>query len=99
MTISTSLPVRLRACAFFAAALLLLQPAAAQTGAISGTVTDPSNAAIANATVTLITQDTSARRTQPTGASGFYAFRELPPALYRLEIEAKGFKRFVQADI
>jgi len=92
-----------RACIRFLAplalTLLAFRPAAAQTGAISGTVMDPSNAAIANATVTLITQDTNVRRTQPTGSSGFYAFRELPPTLYRLEIEAKGFKRFVRADI
>jgi hypothetical protein len=81
------------------ALLVLSLPAAAQTGGISGTVKDPSDAAIAGATVVLTTQDTNARRTQTTGNTGFYSFPELPPALYRLEVEAQGFKRFVRANI
>ena len=77
----------------------LLAPLAAQTGAISGAVKDPAGLAIAGAGVTLIHQDTGARRTQTTGATGYYSFPELPPASYRIEVEAWGFKRFVRADI
>src|SRR5713226_2866285 len=74
-------------------------PARAQTGGISGTVRDPSDAAIGAASVTLTNQDTNTRRTQNASNSGFYSFPDLQPALYRLEVEAPGFKRFVRANI
>jgi hypothetical protein len=73
--------------------------AAGQTGGVSGTVRDPSDAAIVGASVTLIDQQTNARRVQNTGSTGFYSFPDLQPALYRLEVEAQGFKRLVRANI
>lgn len=81
------------------ALVLWAAPAAAQTGGIGGIVRDPSDAAVANAAVTLVNQETNDRRTQNTGNTGFYSFPELLPALYRLEVEAQGFKRFVRANI
>src|SRR5712692_8980556 len=74
-------------------------PARAQTGGISGNVRDPSDAAIGAASVTLTNQDTNSRRTQNASNTGFYSFPDLQPALYRVEVEAPGFKRFVRANI
>src|ERR1700756_6048738 len=64
----------------------------AGTGALTGTVKDPSGAVIPNATVTATSVDTSQTRTSMTGAEGVYHFNLLPPGNYRVRIEASGFK-------
>jgi hypothetical protein len=63
----------------------------AGTGALTGTVTDPSGAAIAGATVTLTSAATAQARTTMTGADGAYKFNLLPPGGYRVKFEAAGF--------
>jgi Carboxypeptidase regulatory-like domain len=62
------------------------------TGALTGTVKDPSGAVIPNATVTLTSATTSQARTATTGADGVYHFNLLPPGNYRVHIESSGFK-------
>ena len=89
--------VKLRnVCALlFLGFLLSLQSLNAQTagtGALTGTIKDPSGAVVPNATVTLTSLDTGAARTSTTGADGGYKFELLPPGNYRVRIEASGFK-------
>src|SRR5437588_9207583 len=77
------------------AVLLSLQSLKAQTpgtGALTGTVKDPSGAVIPSATVTLTSVDTGQARTTMTGADGVYRFSLLPPGNYRVRIESSGFK-------
>jgi len=62
------------------------------TGALTGTVTDPSNAVIANATVTVTSNATNHSRTTNTGTDGSYRFTLLPPGNYRVTFSATGFK-------
>ena len=62
------------------------------TGALTGTVKDPSGAVIPNATVTLTSVDTGQARTTMTGADGVYHFSLLAPGTYRVKIESSGFK-------
>src|SRR4029077_16633937 len=79
----------------FVATLLSFQSLRAQTagtGALTGTIKDPSGAVIPNATVTLTSLDTGAVRTTMTGADGSYKFNLLPTGNYRVRIEAAGFK-------
>jgi len=64
----------------------------AATGALTGTVTDPSGSAISNATVTISNADTGQSRTGTTGADGAYKFSLLQPGNYRVQFEATGFK-------
>ena len=64
----------------------------AGTGAISGTVTDPSNRSVPNATVTVTNVGTGQTRTATTGTGGDYKFSLLPPGTYRLKFSAAGFK-------
>ncbi len=64
----------------------------ASTGALTGTVTDPSGAVIPNATVTIKNVDTGQTRTTMTIADGTYRFTLLPPGNYQIKIEAAGFK-------
>jgi hypothetical protein len=61
-------------------------------GSITGSVTDPSGAAIAAANVTLTNAGTSETRTQPTNADGQYSFVNLIPGAYRIDVEKQGFK-------
>jgi Carboxypeptidase regulatory-like domain/TonB dependent receptor len=70
-------------------------PLFAQTtyGSITGTVTDPSGAAIADAQVTLTNVGTTEKRVQSTGPDGLYSFVNLLPGQYRIEVEKTGFKR------
>jgi hypothetical protein len=63
------------------------------TGTISGTVTDPSNAAVVSATVFITNADTSVKAwTGVTNASGIYRAPDLPLGRYSISVEANGFK-------
>ena len=66
------------------------------TTSLRGAVTDPSNAAIPNATVHLVNTDTSAARTVTTDQQGAYVFTEVVPGNYVLRVEATGFSNFEQ---
>jgi hypothetical protein len=56
------------------------------------TVTDPSGAAVPGASVMLTEQDTQAAMTTVTGTDGDFSLTFIPPGIYTLKIEAKGFK-------
>src|SRR5579875_1226705 len=64
----------------------------AGTGALTGTVTDPSGAVTPNVTVTLTNTATGQVRTVKAGADGVYRFALIPPGTYRVKFEAAGFK-------
>ncbi len=92
------------ATAAFVCAAFLLAPSAATAQAtaeaqVSGTVTDPSGAAITNAEVTMTQKDTDLIRSTRTNSSGLYTLANLPIGPYRLEIKAQGFKNYVQEGI
>jgi len=63
------------------------------TGAVTGTVTDESGKAVANATVTATSIDTGQNQTANTEPDGTYKL-QLPTGNYRLTFEAAGFKKF-----
>jgi len=77
--------------------VLFAASTSAQTGTsgISGAVTDQQGRAVAGAKVTITNTGTNATRTTETTAAGVYTFDLLPPADYRLEVEAAGFRKFV----
>jgi hypothetical protein len=68
----------------------------AQSATFSGTVLDPSGAAIAGAQVTLTNEATGATRTTTTGSDGKFLFAQLAPGKYKVEVVAQGFKTAVQ---
>ena len=72
-----------------------------QAGAstVRGTVTDPQGNVVAGATVTLTNLATSNSRTSTSNDSGSYAFEFVPAGDYKLEVEAKGFKKGVVTDV
>jgi hypothetical protein len=74
--------------------LLLAVPAMAQrtTATIRGVVSDPTDAVVSGAKVTIRNEDTGLTRSGNTNASGIYTFQDLPVGSYRLEVEYPGFK-------
>jgi hypothetical protein len=71
----------------------------AVNGTISGTVTDPSGAAIANATVQVTNTATQVVRTVTTNAQGRYSLPELIVGNYDVRVSATGFQNSVQANV
>ncbi|MGA8491125.1 MAG: carboxypeptidase-like regulatory domain-containing protein [Terriglobales bacterium] len=64
------------------------------TGVLTGKVTDASDAAVANATVTAANVETGQARTATTGPEGTYKFDLLPSGNYQVKFEAAGFNMF-----
>jgi hypothetical protein len=64
----------------------------AETGVLTGRMTDASGAAVANATVTARNVETGQMRRATAGIDGSYRFDNLPRGTYRLTFEAPGFK-------
>ena len=83
-------------------ALTFTLPVRAQEGTsvLRGTVTDPAGAAVPNAQVSIANQETGLnRRTATTTESGDYVFTTLTPGLYRVTVEASGFKTTVKESV
>ena len=64
----------------------------ATTGALTGTVTDSTGAAIPGATVTLTNTATGQTQTTRTEANGLYGFSLLSPGTCDMTFSAEGFK-------
>jgi hypothetical protein len=70
------------------------------TGSISGTVTDPSGAAVPGTAITLSNPDTGLTRKTTTDAVGSYEFLAVPVgANYVIEAEAAGFQKAREPNI
>ena len=76
------------------AVLLFIGSAFAQetTGALQGTVKDPSGAVVSNAQVVVTSNILVGNKTANTDASGYYRFANLPPGSYVITVTAKGFR-------
>ena len=71
----------------------------AVNGTLVGTVTDSSGALVAAAKVTLTATQTNISQQGQTNASGNYAFPNLQPGVYRVEIEVAGFRKSIRDSI
>ncbi|MFZ0941725.1 MAG: TonB-dependent receptor, partial [Candidatus Sulfotelmatobacter sp.] len=94
---------RIGKCLGFLCVALVLLPCgrliAGVTASISGTVTDPSGAVVAGATVTATNVDTGVAATQSTNAQGFYSFQSLPVGRYTIEVRQGGFKDYKETGL
>jgi hypothetical protein len=84
-------PLCLCLAVLFASTLPVLAQTSA-TGALTGTVTDPSGGVIIGASVELISNATGQSRTATTDSSGEYKFGLLQPGNYSVKVSASGFK-------
>jgi hypothetical protein len=84
-----------------AVGVLIQAPAFGQnvTGSISGTVVDPTGAAIPGATVVITNEQTHVDRTATSNSSGFFGFEALMPGSYTLNITAKGMATYKETGI
>jgi hypothetical protein len=72
----------------------------AEAGAqISGAVTDPSGAAVPRAKVTATQTDQGLVRNTLSGPDGTYVLPDLPVGPYQLEVQAPGFRTYLQTGI
>jgi hypothetical protein len=68
-------------------------------GRVQGLVTDPSQAAVAGASVTLKNVNTGIEAVRQTDASGHYLFDFVQPGTYNVTVVASGFQRYVQENV
>jgi hypothetical protein len=70
--------------------------AQATTASIHGTVSDPTGAVLANATVTAVNTSTGISNTQRTDSRGYYIFPDLHiGGPYTVTVDDGGFQRFI----
>src|SRR5258706_6109806 len=66
---------------------------------ISGIVTDASGAVVSGANIKVTDTDTGVVSTRQTNADGFYAFVDLQPGHYDVEVQQTGFTTFHQTGV
>jgi hypothetical protein len=94
-------------CSSFLAILLVLAGLAggvaraqlSGTGAISGTVQDPTGAIVAGASVTATNVDTNVQTARKTTSAGNYNITPLIPGTYIVTVAASGFEGYIQENI
>ena len=69
------------------------------TGAIVGTVKDTQGAVVPAATVKATNVDTGLSRSTTTANDGAYRIQYLPVGTYNVEVDAPGFKKFLQENL
>src|SRR5262249_974392 len=85
--------------ALFLMALAESLPLFAQTATLSGTVVDPSGAAIPGAKATVATTETGIQRTVQTDDRGRFTIPQLAPGSYQLSVTQQGFETLVRSGI
>jgi hypothetical protein len=66
---------------------------------LTGKVTDPSGAVVANAKVIATKSDTNSKFETVTNVDGLYTIPFLPPGPYNLTAEMSGFKKYLQSGL
>ncbi len=90
----------IRTALFAAAGLIFAISVRAQTsGAIEGTVLDPTGAPVAGARLLIIATETSAERNASAAATGVYVAPALPPGAYRVQVRQPGFRSEIRDSI
>lgn len=92
--ITTTLLVRITLCLALGFGLH-----AQSVSQISGTVRDPTGAAVPGAAVTATQTETGLVRTAETDQNGSYLLPSLPIGPYRIEIKKQGFSTYIQSGI
>src|SRR5437016_661042 len=89
-------------CVVLCASALMVPFLSAQgptTGSISGAVTDPTGAVIADAKVTVTSEALVVPQSTVSSSQGTYRFPSLPPGVYVVTVESPGFASAMRAGI
>jgi len=81
------------------ASLTSVLHAQSTSASLTGRISDPSKALIADAKIAAINGGTNVRYETTSNASGEYYLAYLPPGPYRFEIEKSGFKKLIKPDV
>lgn len=73
--------------------------AQSDSATLSGTVSDPSGAVVANAVVQATNEETNVAQSTRTNSAGLYSFPNLAPGRYRLAVKNAGFRESVRTDL
>jgi hypothetical protein len=84
---------------FAIVSLCFVSDAIAQTGSITGLVTDASGAVVGGAKVTVVSNTTGVTREVITGGGGSYSLVDLQPTAYTLTVQKSGFQETVFKDV
>lgn len=68
-------------------------------GTITGTVSDPAGAVVANAPITVRNTETGAEYQAATSETGNYTLPQMPIGTYEITITVAGFKKFVRQNV
>ena len=77
---------------FLTLLLAVYSTAQIETGTLAGTVTDPSGAVVANASVTATNTGTGLVRSVNSSSNGTYTIVDLPPGTYEVSIQSANFE-------
>ena len=69
------------------------------TGTITGTISDPAGAVVANVPLELKNSETGTPYQASTSSTGNYTFAQLPVGTYQLTVKVAGFKTHVRGDL
>ena len=72
----------------------LLGQSVTSSASLSGTIADTQDARIPGASITLVSRERGITRKYVTDPSGTFSLTLLPPAVYDLKVEARGFKAY-----
>ena len=84
-----------RLCIFMVGVFACMLAAQTNRGGINGTVSDASGAVVPSATVTITNIGTNETRKTQTSNIGTFSAQDLEPVVYRILVEANGFKKEV----
>ena len=68
-------------------------------GTITGTVTDPAGAVIANAAIEVRNSETGVASQTASTETGNYTIAQVPPGTYNMTVTAAGFKKYIRQNI
>src|SRR5712691_11454876 len=82
------------------ACLICSAPSSAQRFAyLHGRVLDPSEAAVADAAVTVVNEDTGFRRLTQSQPDGEYVVSPLQPGMYKVMVRKDGFRTMIRFNV
>jgi hypothetical protein len=85
--------------AFVILCLAGAMPLVAQTGRITGRVSDSTGAAVANAPVVVTQLSVNQQRSTETSSEGYYTVPDLAPGSYSISVNNRGFKPVTQTGV
>jgi len=91
----------MRSCWLAMSLVFLLSRAQAQIlyGGLVGNVLDAADAAVPGASVTIVNEQTGARRTLAANDAGIYQFSTVVPGIYTVSVEANGFRKYARKGV